>query len=119
MSIEPGRILWMELGPRGQFKKRPAIALCRPNAAGNFVVAGGSSSTPAQLGNDEIALPFRLPRHPLTKLSRRTVVDCAWLQEVNVSDVLAIGGQLPPSVLFQIITKVETHYDLSARQPRT
>jgi hypothetical protein len=100
-SIIPSRIIWVRLGPRGGFKKRPAVALSSPDSDGTFHAVVGTTT----LINDparEIELPWSQDGRCVTKLKKAAVVDTQWIEELSVGDVLQIGGIVPPSVFVTI-----------------
>jgi hypothetical protein len=104
-TISAGRIIWACLGPRGGYKRRPAVAISSPDADGNFYVIGGSTlpiAEPALL----IELPSSFPvRHPLTKLKRPTFLDLGWIDKIHTSSVDNIGGLCPATLFVDIQRK--------------
>ena len=94
-DISAGRVLWVELSPRGQGKRRPAVALNAPDRDGLvYVVVGSASCEPSDL-----SVAFELPWHPAghcrTRLKKRTILDLAWIECISVSEIKDIGGVLP------------------------
>lgn len=108
-KLKQGRIVWVKLGPRGGYKERPAVILtrdCDLDPVQPFHVAVGSSQISSPLAPNEVLLPAGVKsRHPLTKLKRPTVIVCDWIAEVRYSDVLQWGGEAPPTVLLEILSK--------------
>jgi hypothetical protein len=111
-SAARGRIVWVRLGPRGDYKKRPAVVLSdvhdtRPDTI--IRIMGGTTDFTKPIRDVEVLLPFYPPpkRHPLTKLRKETIVVCDWIDEVKVADILQFGGFVPGKVLFQMLDKMK------------
>lgn len=108
--LKQGRIVWVKLGPRGGYKKRPAVILTSDadlDPAETFFVAAGSSQVTLPIADNEVLLPAgTTSKHPLTKLKRPTVIVCDWIEEVSYSDVFQWGGETPPTALLEIISKL-------------
>lgn len=104
-----GRIVWVKLGPRGDFKKRPAVIIETDDEdnPSEVILAAGSTVIGNPLGPNEVVLPYRKAgKHPITKLNRETVIVCDWIESVNPSQILAYGGEVPASTLSQILKKI-------------
>ncbi|HVA50118.1 MAG TPA: type II toxin-antitoxin system PemK/MazF family toxin [Pirellulales bacterium] len=109
-NFKQGAIVWAKLGPRGLYKKRPAVILTRDSeldATKSFFVAAGSCQVSSPLAANEVLLPSggSLP-HPLTRLKKPTVIVCDWIEEVTYSDVIQWGGETPPTALLEILSKL-------------
>ncbi len=109
MSIEPGRIIWARLGPRGGYKKRPAVVISELEVDGSFFVVVGTTQRQGSCKDTEVELPWHRPRHPRTYLNRPTVVDCTWVQKLTSAEVEEEGGVVPDTCLVDILQKVEPH----------
>ena len=105
-SISPGRVLWIVLGPRGNYEPHPAVAINSPDSEGYFYIVGGSTKH-ALDRSTEVELPWSSPvRHPLTKLKRQTFADANWIVKIHEDDVLENRGQVPPSCLVEIQNRI-------------
>ncbi len=100
-NIAAGRVLWVCLGPRGQYRKRPAIALEAPNADGKVHVVVGSRQH-AEDESLEMALPWHASGQCRTQLREATFLDLGWRLEIEVADIRAIGGVLPGRTLVEL-----------------
>lgn len=109
-KLKQGRIIWLKLGPRGGYEERPAVILTSDaelDPAAPFHVAVGSSQISSPLAPNEVLLPAgNKAKHPLTKLKRPTVIVCDWIEEISYSNVLQWGGETPPTVLLEILSKL-------------
>lgn len=114
-NLERGRIVYCSLGPRGDYKRRPAVVLGsgKPDEHGMIrVVAastGGTDGIAKPLPINQLALPhLDYPRkHPYTKLCRETVAVCDWIVRINIADILDFGGVLPAQDYFKLRMKMQ------------
>ena len=109
--IQRGRIVWVRLGPRGDWKLRPAVVLHDvpdPKPDSLIRLVGGTTAFTKPLSENEIPLPFHPPPnpHPLTKLKTETIVACDWIVEVENSQIELLGGFVPGSALFRIFERI-------------
>ena len=104
-SISPGTILWVRLGPRGNFEERPSVALSSPDSGGNLYIIPGSTKH-ARDPEREIELPSAPTRHPLTNLKKPTFVDAGWVVKIHVNDILQIKGRVPAIILVDIQNRI-------------
>lgn len=100
-NIPPGTIVWARLGPRGQYKKRPAVILSSLDADGHFFVIVGSSLDPINPA-DGIEIPWNPSGHCRTKMRKRSILDRTWVQTIRPNDIEQIGGILPGTTLAQV-----------------
>jgi mRNA-degrading endonuclease toxin of MazEF toxin-antitoxin module len=110
-------ILWVCLGPRGDYKERPVVVLTLPDKDGRFrVVAASSQASPGS--NNEVELPWASDRHPLTKLKKRTVAITDWIVAIDMSAVREIKGRVPSKTLVEIQEKVSGHIAAGPPEPK-
>jgi mRNA-degrading endonuclease toxin of MazEF toxin-antitoxin module len=104
-SISPGTILWVRLGPRGNYEERPVVAISSPDSDGNLYIVGGSTKH-ARDPEREIELPSAPTRHPLTNLKKTTFVDAGWIVKIHVNDILQTKGRVPATILVDIQDRI-------------
>ena len=113
-SILLGTILWARFGPRGQYKKRPAVVLSEPDSDDNLCVVVGSKIPPRDSSRG-IELPYDPKGRCRTKLKVRTIVDLGWREQIHINDVLQIGGVLPARTLVEIQDEIRRIFPSSAK----
>ena len=95
-SIFPAKIVWVRVGPRGDYKDRPAVVLSQPDSDGNFLVVCCTS----QVGGDqdnEILLPYDPVKNAVTKFREPVAAVLDWPERINTKEILRIGGFVPPT----------------------
>lgn len=107
-DISAGRILWVELSPRGQGKKRPAVALATPDHDNYIYIVVGSASGEPSDPSRAFELPWDPQGHCRTKLRKRTVLDLGWRERISVDDVIRVGGILPGPALAALQEQIRT-----------
>ena len=105
-DIVAGRILWVELSPRGQKKLRPAVALSAPDAGGYVYVVAGSASGQPDNPHHAFELPWDSGGHCRTGLKKRTVLDLTWRDRVHLDEILGRGGVLPGPTLAKLQAQI-------------
>jgi hypothetical protein len=113
-NILLGTILWAKFGPRGQYKKRPAVVLGEPDSSGILYVVVGSKKLPRDPSHG-IELPWDHQGRCRTKLKVRTIVDISWRRRIHIDDVLQVGGILPPKILVEIQDAIRRLFPNSAK----
>ena len=108
MAIKPGSIIWARFA-RGGEKKRPAIVISDPDADGLFFVAVGTTQSILPLPDHQVELPWHRGSHPMTRLRKRTVVDCTWIEKLTPAAIEDQGGVVPSAKLIEILKKAEPH----------
>lgn len=108
------QIVWACIGPRGKYKKRPAIVLSDvviPNPATRIVVAVCSTDFDEDdLKPNELLIPSDTASQLLTQLTDPTVVVWDWLEDISVSEVEEYGGRLPPDTALELFKKLKNKY---------
>lgn len=101
-------IVWVQVGPRGEYKKRPAVVLSSAaeiKSTGKVDLVVGS--TDSHDANKEIVLPCgpNGTAHPLTRLKKLTYITCDWNETVDKDAILEVGGEVPPTLMLEILNK--------------
>lgn len=107
-----GRIVWVDMvDPQGRNpKRRPAVIVTPTEAivADGFVAVAAVTSALDQAPADvTIELPWHRDGHPRTKLRKRSVVICNWLEPVAVAEIRGSEGLVPEDRLALILAQVE------------
>ena len=109
---QQGDIAWVyRPDPQGRnHKTRGHVIITDTDAvADNAILVGvaitGEFSDP--LADNQIALPWSLPRHPVTGLRKPSVAVCNWLVTFSPDEIDNIGGRAPGGQLFQIMRQVK------------
>lgn len=111
MALQQGSIIWVVVSDHAgrNPKCRPAVVVTPTNEiveGETFVVVAATSTISKPLPDNHIDLPWKADRHPVTGLFKRCVAVCDWLAEISHSDVEAVGGIVPPTVLNQILSQI-------------
>lgn len=105
-------IVFVQIGPRGNYKTRPAIILGRlALRPGMFkvVVCTTDFCQPLQPNEILLAAGDTWP-HPLTKLDRETVVVWDWLEDIQQNEILMIGGRAPNEVVYHVFSNLKRRF---------
>lgn len=105
--ITQGDIVWVRLGPRGNYKPRPAFVLTKyvadPRPDTQIVVMAGSTDFDPEIAPNEVELPGYPGRHPLTKLNKPCRAICDWVEKIMYGEIEEVKGKLPGSTLYRIL----------------
>ena len=91
------------------------VAISLPDPDGYLYVVCGSTKHAIDRQR-EIELPSAIPRHPLTKLKRQTIVDVGWIERIHVDDIRSVGGTVPATVLTKIQDAIRQFHQRQAGQ---
>ena len=75
-------------------------------SASLVVVAAITGTFDRPLSEKQIELPWTNLGHPVTGLTKPSVVVCDWLVKVPICDVRATGHRCPKSILEQILNQI-------------
>jgi mRNA-degrading endonuclease toxin of MazEF toxin-antitoxin module len=107
-----GRIVWVELlDPQGRNRKcRPAV-IVTPDADlqpdGTVWVVAISSQLDEAPAEALVQLPWHRGGHPRTGLKEPCAAVCAWMEQVNVTDIQGYAGTVPGRQLLDILTRIK------------
>ena len=106
-----GKIVWTTLGPRGNYKKRPAVIVSdvsRPPPGTKIHIVAGTTKFDEPLSPLEVKLPSedRQGGHHSTRLRSPTVIVCDWTEVIDVADIEGYAGVVPASILAEILRKI-------------
>ena len=110
MKLEQGRIVWAELpSSDGRSRKcRPAVILTRTDqirAGSPFVAVAITTTFPDPPPDDHVLLPWHPNGAVRTRLNRPCAAACSWLVQITESDVMRVGGVVPPELMRTIVEK--------------
>ena len=110
MKLEQGRIVWAELPSSDgrSRKRRPAVILTRtdeirPNVP--FVAVAITTTFPDSPPGDHVLLPWHPTGAVRTRLNRPCAAACSWLVRITESDVVRVGGIVPPELMRTIVER--------------
>lgn len=106
-----GKIVWTTLGPRGDYKKRPAVIVSdvsRPAPGTKIRIVAGTTKFDEPLKPLEVKLPSddRPGGHHRTRLRIPTVIVCDWIELIDVAAIEGYAGVVPDAVLAEILRKI-------------
>ena len=108
---ERGRIIWANISDKQgrNLKLRPAVVLTTAEeieAGEPIVVAVVSTQFQLAKPEDQVELPWAPLGNTLTRLKKRCVAVCNWVEEIKESDISEYGGMVPAAELTAILTRV-------------
>jgi mRNA-degrading endonuclease toxin of MazEF toxin-antitoxin module len=95
--------------PRGNEKRRPVVVVTGDDEITSHVtvVAVAVTTTfPDPPPADHVPLPWDPTGRSATRLTRRSAAVCTWILAVPVDDLEPTGGNVPPAVLLEILSKL-------------
>lgn len=115
-ALRQGQIVWVEIrDSAGRNPKcRPAVVLTKTSEIHDgepIVVVAATGRIDQPLPKHHVALPWMHSRHPVTGLYKPCVAVCDWLAEIEPSQVISVGGNVPTHIMMEIVRQATRHIE--------